>query len=50
MKTPNLQGICFLKMAISGADFLVADDVDGIMAIIDADMLKNNTKTIKGAV
>ena len=37
-------------MAISGADFLVADDVDDIMAIIDADMLKNNTKTIKGAV
>ena len=37
-------------MAICGTDFLVADDVDDIMAIIDADMLKNNTKTIKGAV
>ena len=37
-------------MAVCGAYFLVADDIDDIMAIIDAGMLKNNTKTIKGAV
>ena len=37
-------------MAVCGADFLVADDIDDIMAIIDASMLKNNTKTIKNAV
>ena len=37
-------------MAVCSTDFLVADDVDAIMSIIDADMLKNNTKTIKGAV
>ena len=49
-KTPNLQGICFLKMAVCGADFLLADDIDDIMAKIDASMLKNNTKTIKNAV
>ena len=30
-------------MATCGSDFLVADDFDAIMAIIDADMLENNT-------
>ena len=37
-------------MAVCSTDFFVADDVDAIMSIIDADMLQNNTKTIKGAV
>ena len=33
-------------MATCGSDFLVADDFDAIMAIIDADMLENNTEML----
>ena len=49
-RLPTCREYAFLKMAVCGAYFLVADDIDDIMAIIDAGMLKNNTKTIKGAV
>ena len=33
-------------MAACGSDFLVADDFDGIMAIIDEDMLENSTEML----
>ena len=36
-------------MAICDSDFLVADNIDAIMAIIDADMLKNDTKMLSEA-
>ena len=33
-------------MAACGSDFLVADNFDAVMAIIDADMLENDTETL----
>ena len=33
-------------MATCGSDFLVADDFDAVMAIIDADMLENDTEML----
>ena len=33
-------------MTACGSDFLVADDFGVIMAIIDADMLENNTEML----
>ena len=33
-------------MAACGSNFLIADDFDGVMAVIDADMLENDAEML----
>ena len=47
MKTAQSTGDRISKNGdFCGSDFLVADDFDAIMAIIDADMLENDTEML----
>ena len=42
----NLHGISFLKVVACGSNFLVADNFDGVTAVIVADMLENDGKML----
>ena len=49
MKTTQSTGDRISKNGACGNNFLVADDFDAVMAIIDADMLENDTENLPSA-